>query len=48
MRFTNWKEGRDEWFFATKEGAEDFVAKRTTYGYKATIETIHFHVKEGK
>jgi hypothetical protein len=45
VRFTNWKEGRDEWFFGSKEDAQDFAAKRTAYGYKATIETIHFHIK---
>ena len=45
VRFTNWKEGRDEWFFGSKEDAQDFAAKRTAYGYKATIEAIHFHVK---
>lgn len=46
VRFTNWKEGRDEWFFASKEDAQNFASKRTAYGYKAMIETIHFHVKE--
>jgi hypothetical protein len=42
VRFTNWKNGRDEFFFQKKEDAKNFAAHREAYGYKAVIETIYF------
>jgi hypothetical protein len=42
VRFTNWKNGQDEFFFQKKEDAKNFSAKREAYDYKAVIETIYF------
>jgi hypothetical protein len=42
VRFTNYKHER---FFATKEDAQEYLIKFLAYGYKGTVETIHFHVK---
>ena len=42
VRFTNWKNGQDEFFFQNKEDAKNYAAKYEAYGYKAVIETIYF------
>jgi hypothetical protein len=42
VRFTNWKNGKDEFFFQKKEDAQNFAAKYEAYRYKAVIETIYF------
>jgi len=42
VRFTNWKNGQDEFFFQNKEDAKNFSAKYEAYRYKAVIETIYF------
>ena len=48
VRFTNWKNGKDEFFFQKKEDAQNFAAKYEAYRYKAVIETIYFQeVKVG-
>lgn len=46
VKFTNWQDGRNEIFFANRADAEEYLAARRAYGYKGTVETIHFHVKE--
>lgn len=45
VKFTNWQDGRNETFFLNREDAEEYLATRRAYGYKGTVETIHFHVK---
>jgi hypothetical protein len=42
VKFTNWKNGVDEYFFQSKEDAKNFSAKYEAYRYKAVIETIYF------
>ena len=45
VKFTNWKDGRNEIFFAKVTDAVEYLAKHRAYGYKGAVETIHFHVK---
>lgn len=40
VRFTDWKNGRDEFFFQDKSDAEMFANKYKKYGYTPLIETI--------
>lgn len=40
VRFTDWKEGRDEYFFQYESDAEMFANKYKKYGYTPLIETI--------
>jgi hypothetical protein len=40
VRFTNWKEGNNEYFFVNQEDAQAMINKYVVYGYKATLETI--------
>jgi hypothetical protein len=44
VKFTNWNGNGSEQFFATKEDAQDYLAKFTAYGYKGSVETINFNV----
>jgi len=46
VKFTNWQDGRNEEFFASREDAENYLLSRKAYGYKGTVETIHFRVKD--
>ena len=46
VKFTNWRNGDNEVFFAKASDAVEYLAKHRAYGYKGTVETIHFHVKE--
>lgn len=48
MTFTNWNGNGREAFFKDKEDAQNHLARFKAYGYKGTVETIHFNVKEGK
>ena len=41
VRFTNWKDGNNEYFFVNQEDAQNMINKYVVYGYKATLETIH-------
>jgi hypothetical protein len=47
VKFTNWQDGRNEEFFAKATDAVEYLAKFRAYGYKGTVETIHFRVKDG-
>ena len=47
VKFTNWQDGRNEEFFAVRQDAEEYLAKYRAYGYKGTVETIHFRVRGG-
>jgi hypothetical protein len=48
VKFTNWKGSNgNETFFATSVDAKNFLAKYVAYGYKGSVETIHFHVAVG-
>ena len=47
VRFTNWQDGRNEEFFAVRQDAEEYLAKYRAYGYKGTVETIHFRARGG-
>lgn len=40
VRFTNWKDGNNEYFYANKKDAQELVSKYEKYGYLATLETI--------
>jgi hypothetical protein len=40
VRFTNWKDGNNEYFFASKKDAQELVIKYEKYGYLASLETI--------
>ena len=40
VRFTNWKDGNNEYFYANKKDAQELVIKYEKYGYLATLETI--------
>jgi hypothetical protein len=40
VRFTNWKEGNNEYFFVNQQDAQEMINKYVVYGYKATLETI--------
>ena len=42
VKFTNWKEGNNEYFYANDEDAQNFVNYYAKYGYTAIIETIYF------
>jgi hypothetical protein len=44
VKFTNWLNGNNEMFFATCEDAENYLAKYKAYGYKGSVQTIHFMV----
>ena len=45
VKFTNWRSGNNEIFFAKASDAVEYLAIRQAYGYKGTVETVHFHVK---
>jgi len=47
VTFTNWNGNGRESFFKDKEDAQNHLARFKVYGYKGTVETIHFNVKEG-
>ena len=40
VRITNWKDGKDEYFFHYESDAELFANKYKHYGYTPIIETI--------
>ena len=40
VRITNWKDGKDEYFFKYESDAELFANKYKHYGYTPIIETI--------
>ena len=40
VKFTDWKNGRDEYFFQYESDAEMFADKYKKYGYTPLIETI--------
>ena len=42
VRFPDWKNGRDEYFFHNEDDAEMFANKYKKYGYTPLIETIYF------
>jgi hypothetical protein len=42
--FSNWLNGQNEQFFATKEDAQNYFAKFAAYGYKGKVETIYFQM----
>lgn len=42
VRFTNWREGKDEYFFETKEQAQKYLNYYEGYSYTGIIETIYF------
>ena len=42
VRFTNYKDGKDEWFFTDKTDAQNYADKYTKYGYTPVVETIYF------
>lgn len=46
VKFTNWQNGNNEKFFSKATDAVEYLAKFRAYGYKGTVETIHFHIKE--
>lgn len=41
VKFTDWKNGRDEYFFEYESDAEMFASKYKKYGYTPLIETIY-------
>lgn len=45
VKFTNWREGRNEQFFATWVDAQNYLLKFKAYGYKGVIDTIHLNVR---
>ncbi len=47
VTFTNWNGNGRETFFRDKEDAEKYLARYKAYGYRGTVETIHFNVTEG-
>jgi hypothetical protein len=40
VRFTNWKDGNNEYFFANKKDAQELVIKYEKFGYVGSLETI--------
>ncbi len=42
VRFTNWKDGRDEYFFQNEIDAQSYSEKYKKFGYTPVIETIYF------
>ena len=41
VRFTNWKHGKEEFFFADENLLNTFVEKYGRFGYTAAVEKIY-------
>ena len=46
VRFTNWKDGKNEFFFTQKEDAEGYAESFKKYGYTSVVQPIHFEEKK--
>jgi hypothetical protein len=46
VRFTNWKDGKNEFFFTQKEDAEGYAESFKKYGYTSVVQPIYFEEKK--
>ena len=42
VRFTNWKNGKDEYFFHNEIDAQNYANAYIRYGYTPVVEKIYF------
>jgi hypothetical protein len=42
VRFTNYKDGKGEWFYTNEQDAQNYAERFKRYGYTPVIEPIFF------